>query len=76
MNEIQNYMTVKEAAYRWDIEVRRLREKLNINRRPALQADLDNGLVKYFKVPDAKNGDWIITAEAMTSWYGPEKNIL
>lgn len=70
---INNYMTVKEAAYRWGIEPRTLREKLNIQRRPSLQKDLDEGIVKYFKVPGAKQGDWIISTDAMLTWYGEEK---
>ena len=76
-NRIDNYMTLKEAAWRWNIDPRTLREKLNIKRRPALQKDLDEGLVKYFKLPEAKYGDWIISRDAMESWYGlePEKNI-
>ena len=70
--KINNYMTVKEASYRWGIEYRTLREKLNIKRRPSLQNDLDNGLVKYFKAPDAKQGEWIISNTAMEKWYGNE----
>lgn len=65
-------MTVKEAAYRWNIEYRTLREKLNITRRPSLQKDLDKGIVKYFKTPDTKQGDWIISTDAMRIWYGNE----
>ena len=69
---IDDYMTVKEAAYRWNVDPRTLREKLNIKRRPALQKDLDGGLVKYWKAPDAKQGEWIISSDAMISWYGAE----
>lgn len=71
---INNYMTVKEAAYRWNVDARTLREKLNIQRRPALQKDMDNGLVKYFKAPDSKQGEWMITRRAMRMWYGEEVN--
>lgn len=72
MKTINDYMTIKEAAYRWNIKTRTLLEKLNIKRRPALQKDLDNGIVKHFKSPDAKNGDWIISTDAMKIWYGNE----
>ena len=71
---INNYMTVKEASYRWGIDYRTLREKLNIKRRPSLQKDLDNGLVKYFRHPEAKQGEWIIYIDAMRLWYGDEPN--
>lgn len=70
---IDDYMTVKEAAYRWGVELRTLRERLNGKRRPdALKEELEHGLLKYFKAPDAKYGDWIISREAMEKWYGPE----
>lgn len=71
-------MTVSEAAHRWGVPLRTLREKLNINRRPSLKKDIENGLVKYFKAFDSKRGEWIITTDAMTDWYGHEpclKNI-
>ena len=70
---IDNYMTVKEAAYRWDVELRTLRERLNGKRRPnAIKEEIDRGLIKYFKTPDAKHGEWIISREAMEKWYGKE----
>lgn len=71
---INNYMSVKEAAYRWGVKVPALREKLNIKRRPALQDDLDRGLVKYFKSDENAYGEWIISKKAMEEWYGPEPN--
>lgn len=71
---INNYMSVKEAAYRWGVKVPALREKLNIKRRPALQDNLDQGLVKYFKSDENAYGEWIISKKAMEEWYGPEPN--
>lgn len=71
---INNYMSVKEAAYRWGVKVPAIREKLNIKRRPALQDDLDRGLVKYFKPDESSYGEWIISKRAMEEWYGPEPN--
>lgn len=71
---INNYMSVKEAAYRWGVKVPALREKLNIKRRPNLQSDLDRGLVKYFKPDESSYGEWIISKKAMEEWYGPEPN--
>lgn len=42
---IDDYMTVKEAAYRWGVELRTLRERLNGKRRPdALKEELEHGL--------------------------------
>lgn len=35
-------------------------------------AYLDKGIVKYFKTPDPKYGDWIISTDAMKVWYGNE----
>lgn len=72
---INNYMTVKEAAQRWGVKVPALREKLNIQRRPELQKEIDSGLVKYFKADGAAYGDWIISKNAMEKWYGPEPNV-
>ena len=72
---INNYMTVKEAAFRWGVKVPALREKLNLQRRPELQKEIDGGLVKYFKADGAAYGDWIISKKAMEKWYGPEQNV-
>ena len=72
---INNYMTVKEAAFRWGVKVPALREKLNLQRRPELQKEIDSGLVKYFKADGAAYGDWIISKNAMEKWYGPEPNV-
>lgn len=70
---IDDYMTVKEAAYRWGVELRTLRERLNAKRRPnAIKEEIERGLIKYFKAPDSKYGDWIISCEAMEKWYGKE----
>lgn len=73
---IDDYMTVKEAAYRWGVELRTLRERLNAKRRPVVLEEIECGLIKYFKAPDSKYGDWIISKQAMQKWYGqePEKN--
>lgn len=71
---INNYMTVKEAAHRWGVKVPALREKLNLQRRPELQKEIDCGLVKYFKADGAAYGDWIISKKAMEKWYGEEVN--
>lgn len=73
VKEINNYMSIKEACYRWGIQETRLREKLNIKRRPSLQNDLDEGRVKYFKVDGMQRGEWTITTRAMMMWYGDEK---
>lgn len=73
VHEINNYMSIKEACYRWGIQETRLREKLNIKRRPSLQNDLDEGRVKYFKVDGMQRGEWTITRQVMMIWYGDEK---
>lgn len=74
--EIYNYMSVSEAAYRWNINERTLKEKLNIKRRPSLKEELEEGVVKYFKAPNSKKGNWIISIKAMEKWYGPEPRLV
>lgn len=71
---INNYMTVKEAAHRWGVKPTAIREKLNLKRRPALKYDIENGLVKYFKADGSAYGEWIISKKAMEQWYGSEPN--
>lgn len=75
-NKIDDYMSPAEAAFRWGIEKKRLLEKLNINRRPTLKQELEEGIVKYFKVPGAKNGNWIVSTKAMKRWYGLEPKLI
>lgn len=71
-HDIERFMTVREAAYRWGLKVPALREKMNVFRRPQVREEIDVGLVKYFKAPDAKQGDWLLSVDAMEKWYGPE----
>lgn len=71
--EIDNYMTPTEAAYRWNIPERTLREKFVMSRREHLiKEEIRQGLIKYFVKPEGKRGEWIISVQAMEKWYGPE----
>lgn len=71
--EINNYMTPAEAAFRWGIPERTLREKFIMSRREHLiKEEISQGLIKYFVKPEGKRGEWIISVKAMEKWYGPE----
>ena len=73
MNEcIKDYMSPAEAAYRWDLSINTLRQRLNINRHPSLKEDINENLVKGFTLPEGKSITWIISVKAMEKWYGPE----
>lgn len=71
--DINNYMSPTEAAYRWNLPVKTVREKLNADRRPiALEQEIKDGLIKGFTLPEGKSTTWIISVRAMEKWYGPE----
>lgn len=70
--DINNYMTPQEAADRWQLPVRTVRQRLDIKRHPALIDDLNQGTVKGYKSPGSKITNWIISTRAMEKWYGPE----
>lgn len=72
--EIDNYMSVSEAAYRWGISIETLKERLKPSRNKNLDELIKSGLVKYFKHPKKQRGEWIISREFMEKYYGEEKN--
>lgn len=72
MKEIDNYMTVKEAAHRFNVSRDTLKDTLAMRRdasKQAVQPLIDAGLIKYFKLPNDKRGEWIITVAAMEKLY-------
>lgn len=72
---IEDYMTPTEAAFRWGLPTSTMQERLKgrTNKMTLeLQQMKEEGLIKYFKLPDAKRGEWIITSQAMEKWYGAE----
>lgn len=71
--EIDNYMSPTEAAHRWNLPVKTVREKLNTKRRAsALEEEIKEGLLKGFIPPEGKSTTWIISVKAMEKWYGTE----
>lgn len=72
MKEIDNYMTVAEAAHRWNVPQETLKSKL----KPAISSSwaqteqmIEEGLLKYFQKPGGQRKDWIITTDAMKRWF-------
>ncbi|ETT84159.1 MarR family transcriptional regulator [Viridibacillus sp. FSL R5-0477] len=73
--DINNYMSPTEAAFRWGIPTSTMQERLKSRTNKMtneLEQMKEKGLIKYFKLPDAKRGEWIISTTAMEKWYGPE----
>lgn len=70
--KINNYMTPNEAAYRWNIDIERLKERLKPSRNKSLDELINSGLIKYFKHPDKSRGEWIVSSEFMEKYYGKE----
>ncbi|HHY72289.1 MAG TPA: DNA-binding protein [Bacillus bacterium] len=75
--EIDKYMSVAEAAYRWNVKKETIKNKL----KPAFpvaweqtEAMIEQGLLKYFQHPEGKYKEWTISSAAMEKWFGPEKN--
>lgn len=76
MNNIDNYMTVAEAAYRWGLPQETVKSKL----KPSIksykeQTDqmLKDGLIKFFQKPGGQRKEWIISIQAMEQWFGEPK---
>jgi len=71
MNEIENYMTPSEAAYKWGLNQDTVKSRL----KPSLYGDkvngmIDRGLIKCFQKPDGKRKEWIVSVQAMEEWFG------
>ncbi len=72
--KINNYMTVNEAAYRWNIKTNTVKNKLkpSLNKQE-IEMMIEKGLIKYFIEPGKKNRSWIITSEAMEYWFNKKE---
>lgn len=69
---INDYMTITEAAYRYNISRDTLKDRLAMRTDSAkleVQALIDDGYIKHFKAPDAKRGEWIVTTVAMEKLF-------
>lgn len=72
--EINNYMTPNEAAYRYNIKIERMKEKLRPSRNEQeIETMVKEGIIKYFVEPGKKNRSWIVTDAAMKKWF-PKEN--
>lgn len=72
MKEIDNYMTVAEAVQRYGISRHTIKDRLAMRTESAkleVQALIDAGYIKYYKAPEAKYGEWIITTTAMEKLF-------
>lgn len=78
MKAIDNYMTPSEAAFYWKIPDSTLRNKLQegISKKADQEREvmIQQGLIKCFIKPNGKRKEWIITSEAMITWFGERKN--
>lgn len=72
--EIDNYMTIAEAAYRWGKKQETVKNKLkpSLNKEEIEQMERE-GLIKSFVEPGKSKRSWIISVQAMEKWYGKEK---
>lgn len=67
-------MTPNEAAYRWDVKIEALKERLKPSRNKNLDELIEKGLIKYYRHPERARGEWILSREFMEKFYGKEKN--
>lgn len=74
-NDIDNYMTPSEAAFRWGIPYETLKSKLrsDIVGEENLNEWIQKGIIKYFKKPNGVRKEWIISRQAMLMWFGEPK---
>lgn len=76
MHDIDNYMTIAEAADRFDIQQSTLKERLSgRTKQGAYDVELlkQRGLIKHYKKQGATRGEWIVTTDAMRFWGYVEK---
>lgn len=70
MKEIDKYMTPAEAAYRYDISINTIKERLKPSRNSEqIDEMVKEGLIKFFVEPGKVNRSWIITSDAMEKWF-------
>lgn len=72
MKDIDKYMTVNEAADRFDIPVETIKSRL----KPSIKSFskqvnqlIEDGLIKYYIKSDGKRKEWIISVDAMEIWF-------
>lgn len=72
---IDDYMTVSEAAHRWGISKETVKNKLkpSIVKQEVIDEMVDQGLIKYFQNPGSNRREWIISKKAMEKWFGDIK---
>lgn len=76
MHEIDNYMSIPEAAERYGMQETTIKERLR-GRTKQSEHDVallkQRGLIKHYKKQGATRGEWIITKDAMRFWGYTEK---
>lgn len=74
--QLDKYMTVNEAAERFNIPVETIKNRLKPSIKSfnaQLEQLIEEGLVKYYLKEDGKRKEWIITEDAMKIWFFSEK---
>ncbi|PAE20483.1 hypothetical protein CHH80_10745 [Bacillus sp. 7504-2] len=70
--EIDKYMTVAEAAERYNVPIDTIQNYLKPSV-PAAWAKtekmIEKGLLKYHQKPNGKRREWIISDKAMEIWF-------
>jgi len=72
MKPIDNYMTVAEAAYRYNIPVNTIKSRLKSSIQsniPVIDQMIKDGHIKYFQHPEGQRKEWIISKQAMGIWF-------
>lgn len=69
---IHDYMTVSEAAYKWNVPQETVKNKLkpSIVGKERIDEMIEKGYIKYFQKPNGRRKEWIITTKAMEIWFG------
>lgn len=73
MKEIDQYMTVAEAAERWGIPENTVRARLKNREKSYINTVnemIEKGLIKYYIKPGGIRKDWIVSDAAMFQWFG------
>ncbi|WP_312498206.1 hypothetical protein [Bacillus luti] len=73
---LDEYMTVNEAAKRFNIPAATIRNRLKPSIKNftfQLEHMIDVGLVKYYLKPGGKRKEWIITEDAMRIWFSKKE---
>lgn len=72
MKEIDKYMTVNEAAERFNIPVETIKNRLKPSIKSfsaQLEQMIEEGLIKSYLKKDGKRKEWIISEDAMKIWF-------